>query len=195
VLSRGAALLISYGLNANTYAVALGTYMLYRVNDLSINTFLAVFAFLAVLPLAPIFIDYFRGKTDIFVSEKVDRPKYFTLASITYLLGYIYYRFVDINSLMAFFLLTYFTVTASMTLVSFRWKASVHACGVSGPTTFMVVALGIAYLVLYLLLIPVYLSRSVLRAHTKLELVLGMAIGFIVTLLTYLVVTIYPQLI
>ena len=96
---------------------------------------------------------------------------------------------------MAFFILTYFTVTISMTLVSLRWKASVHACGISGPTTFMFAALGIAYSVLYLLLMPVYLSRSALKAHTQLELALGTAVGVMITLLTYYAVIAYPQLI
>jgi len=153
------------------------------------------FIFLAFLPLAPIFIDYFRGKTDIFVSEKVDRPKYFFLASLTYLIGYLYYRFLEDNSVMAFFLFTYLTVTLAMALVSLRWKASVHACGVSGPTTFMVVVFGGIYLVLYLLLIPVYFSRAALKAHTRLELALGSLVGIAITLLTYLGVSLYPALV
>ncbi len=186
---------MSYGLNANTYALALGAYLLYVSNELSVNSFLIAFTFLVVLPLAPIFTDYFRGKTDIFVSEKVDRPKYFLLASLAYLLGYIYYRFFFGDGLMAFFIFTYLTVTLSMALVSLRWKASVHACGVSGPTTFMVFALGVTYSVLYLLLIPVYMSRLALKAHTRLELALGTIVGFVITLLTYCLVLSFPHLV
>jgi hypothetical protein len=191
VLSRFA-LWISYVLNANTYAVASAAYILWRGGRLGVASFLIEALFLGVLPVAPILVDAWRGKVDVFVSERVDRPVYFTYALLVYLAASLYYRFIVFNGLMAYFVLTYVVVTLAMTATTFKYKASVHACGIAGPTTFLVINYGISHAVLYLLLIPVYYARSRLGAHTLEELLLGSVIGICFTILTAVIVAQYP---
>lgn len=79
--------------------------------------------------------------------------------------------------------LAYVFVTSSMALINLFWKISIHASGISGPTTALVYSFGPVFLPLYLLLIPVCINRHRLDAHTKGQLLAG---SFLPVLLTYL---------
>lgn len=56
---------------------------------------------------------------------------------------------------------------------AFKFKASGHTCGVSGPTAMFVYTFGPAYLPLFLLLIPVFVSSLKLKRHTVWQLIAG----------------------
>ncbi len=193
--SRRAALIVSYGLNANSYAVVLGGVILSVEGRLTLTSLICEFILLGFLPLLPILIGVLRGKVDVFVSERVDRPLYFWLAVVAYFIGYLTYRLLLKDPGMAYFSLTYVVVTFFMGLLTYRWKASVHACGVSGPTTYMLINYGVPYALLYLILIPVFYARLTLEAHTLFELLLGSLAGVVFTSLTALIVWAFPQLI
>ncbi|MCD6324430.1 MAG: hypothetical protein J7L55_04920 [Desulfurococcales archaeon] len=189
-----AALWISYALNANTYAVMLATLILWVEGDLTLTSFLTELAFFGLLPLLPILINAVRGKVDVFVSERGDRPIYFILAVAAYAGGYLTYRFLLLDRHLSYFILTYAVVTGAMAVFTLKWKASVHACGISGPTTYMVINFGMPYAALYLLLVPIYFARHSLKAHSPFELALGTIVGVMFTLLTALFVAVAPQL-
>lgn len=191
---RRLALWISYTLNANTYAIAVAAYILWLEGNFNAPSLAIEVFLLGVLPVTPILIDVLRGRVDIFVSDRVDRPVYFTYALLVYIAGYIYYRFIAFDGWMAYFILTYVIVTAVMTLATLKYKVSVHACGIAGPTTFLAINYGVAHALLYLLLVPIYYARSRLGAHTLNELLLGSVIGVCLTLTTVLLVLQYPQI-
>jgi len=195
LLSKDWATLVSYTVNANTYGVALGAYLLFIENRLNMLSFIFDLLYLAVLPLLPIFIGYFKGETDLFVSKKEQRLKYFIIAVGSYSLGYFYYKLVAYDLLMTYFLFNYVIVTSAIMIVTKRWKASVHLCGLAGPTTFLALNLSVVYSLLYLILIPVYKARYELHAHTNYELILGALIGVTFTLLAALTVWAYPIII
>lgn len=192
VLSERAALMISWAINASTYAVVLGLYILLRTGDLLVTDVVASLMFLGLLPVLTIILDSMRGKTDIFVSRREQRPFYFVFAIASYAAGYAYFRYVSPNYIMSGFLLAYIIVTLAMTLVSLKWKASVHACGISGPTTYLALRMGPAHSLLYVVLIPVYVARLRLNAHTPKELALGTAIGIVFTMVTVLLTHYLP---
>lgn len=72
-------------------------------------------------------------------------------------------------------------ITAILSFV-FHIKSSGHACGVSGPAFLLSITVHPAFLLLYLLLIPVIFSSLKLRRHTMSELMLGAVVPVAVQL-------------
>ncbi|MHA1616341.1 MAG: hypothetical protein ACTSX9_03425 [Candidatus Njordarchaeales archaeon] len=141
------------------------------------------FLFLSVLPIAPVIYAAYKKETDLFVEEREQRPKFFFFAIISYLAGFIIFLSIG-ERILALFHLCYAVVTASLALATFFAKVSVHAAGVAGPTTFMVLVFGYEHLLLFLLLIPVAWARIYLKAHSINQSILGAIIAIGVTWLT-----------
>lgn len=178
--SNTIAIAISYIFNASFYSI----YLLPIFIDLSDLFSIALsIIFLGIMPIIFIVIQTIRGKIDIFVSRQRDRPKYFVPALIGYLIGYILFSLLD-KSMLALYHLSYFTVTFTIFLISFKWKISVHMAGICGPNTFIVLNFGEKYMLLYLLSILVGWARYRLKAHTFLQLFMGGIIAIIVTSFT-----------
>ena len=176
--------IISYTLSAPIYATVLAWYMLWVMARFSITEWVSAFVFLGAVPTVAVLAGVAKGKVDVFVSKRSDRPVYFVPAVASHVVGgWVFTMFGD--WLLAVFAFTYAVVTASILIVTFVEKVSVHAAGVAGPTTFMVLAFGAAYSVLYVLVPTVGFARLCLKAHTTKELVLGTLIAVIVTVLTW----------
>lgn len=75
----------------------------------------------------------------------------------------------------------YATNTAVMFVVNLRWRASVHAMGIAGPTIALAFGFGGPGVLLSLLLPVVGWSRIRLRAHTLSQVVVGAALGYVLT--------------
>jgi len=139
--------------------------------------------FLTVIPTAPILVSAATGRTDIYITEKNKRFWFFVIAISSHITGAM--LSLALGSFFLFgFHLSYFTVTSVITIATFKTKVSVHAAGITGPITFIAFFLGIDFAVLYLIVIPVAWARLKLKAHTMKQIVLGIAISVIVTLLT-----------
>jgi len=176
--------IVSYVLSAPVYATLLAWYMLWVRSRFNVLEWLSAFVFLGAAPILAVLAGVAKGKVDVFVSKRSARPVYFVPAVASHVLGG--WAFMVLGDwLLAVFAFTYATVTASILAVTFVEKVSVHAAGVAGPTTFMVLAFGISYLALYVLVPTVGLARLCLKAHTLRELVLGTLIAVIVTVLTW----------
>ncbi len=176
--------IVSYILSAPVYATMLAWYMLWVRSRFNALEWVAAFVFLGVAPIATVLAGVAKGKVDVFVSRKSDRPVYFVPAVASHAVGGWVFTVLG-DWLLAVFAFTYAAVTASILLVTFVEKVSVHAAGVAGPTTFMVLAFGLTYSVLYVLVPTVGFARLCLKAHTAKELILGILIAVIVTVLTW----------
>lgn len=139
-----------------------------------------------IMPLLPIVIDTRKGTVDVFVSEREKRPKYYLLSILSYTMG-IAYALLRNYRVYAVLALSYFTSAAALAAVTAiaRWKISVHAAGISGPTTALILTLGFNYIFLYLLLVPVAWARLEMRAHTIAQLIAGAMLAFATTVLTF----------
>jgi len=178
--SNTIAIAISYIFNASFYSI----YLLPIFVDLKdIFTIALSIIFLGIMPIIFIVIQSIRGRIDMFVSQRKERPKYFIPALIGYLTGYILFSLLN-KSMLALYHLTYFTVTFTIFLISFKWKISVHMAGICGPNTFIILTLGEKYIPLYLLSILVGWARYRLKAHTFLQLFMGGIIAIVVTFFT-----------
>ncbi len=174
----------SYVLSAPVYATVLAWYMLWVRARFNVVEWVSAFIFLGVAPIVAVLAGVVRGKVDVFVSRRSDRPLYFVPAVASHVIGG--YAFMVLGDwLLAVFAFAYAAVTATVLALTFVEKVSVHAAGVAGPTTFMILAFGVAYSVLYVLVPTVGLARLCLKAHTARELILGTLIAVIVTALTW----------
>lgn len=135
-----------------------------------------------VLPLAPILVDSARGRVDVFVSERGKRVRYYLISILSYFIG-ISYSLWRGYRIYAVFNAAYMLSAAALALVTVlaRWKISVHAAGVAGPTTALALITGAEAALLYLLLIPVAWARLELKAHTPAQLAAGAFVALVST--------------
>jgi membrane-associated phospholipid phosphatase len=70
-------------------------------------------------------------------------------------------------------MLCYAGNTLVMMLITRRWKISVHASGIAGPTTVLTESLGLWASVFFALLLPVGWARIRLKAHTPTQVLFG----------------------
>lgn len=146
--------------------------------------------FLSIIPISPVLWDSYKGRTDVFVSERAQRPKYFLFAIVMYLIGFVLAYLLK-ASLMGLFLLCYATVTTSLFLINFYTKVSVHVAGVAGPLTYVVLFLGGFWTLLYLLVPVVAWERIASKAHTKTQVLIAVIDSIVVTVLTVKVAIIF----
>ena len=78
-------------------------------------------------------------------------------------------------------MLCYGTNTLTMYFISRRWKISVHAMGVAGPTTALIFYVGTMGGTLGLLMLPVVWSRLYLGKHTPDQVLSGGLLGYSLT--------------
>ncbi len=181
---------VSYALSAPVYATVLAWYMLWIRSRFNVLEWVVALIFLGVAPVTGVLAGVAKGKVDVFVSRRSDRPIYFVPAVASHAIcGWVYAVLGD--RLLAVFAFTYAVVTASILLVTFAEKVSVHVAGVAGPTTFMVLAFGLTYSVLYVLVPAVAFARLCLRAHTAKELTLGMLVAVVATAITWFALNVY----
>jgi membrane-associated phospholipid phosphatase len=78
-------------------------------------------------------------------------------------------------------MLCYLGNTVVMMFITLRWKISVHASGIAGPSTALVYLLGAIAAPLLLLAVPVGWARIKLGAHTILQVIGGASLTFLIT--------------
>lgn len=121
------------------------------------------------------------------VIRKEDRFIPLLLGVISYALGVVCLWAYGAPRIVTVLFICYLVVTFAILLITPRWKISVHACGMIGPT------MAIAYIyypwgLLPFLLVPVICwSRYVLRKHTPMQMVGGITVGFILTAIIFLI--------
>ena len=165
------------------------------VTHVSNPTIVAAFTFLALLYLyniasplfvgvcltfgtfVPLTIIYLLSKrglvSDFFVSEKSERAKPFAGAVLSYLMGSLALWLLRAPPIVTALMLCYAVNTLVMMVISRRWKISVHASGIAGPTTVLIESLGAWASIFFALLIPVGWARLTLKAHTPTQILAG----------------------
>lgn len=80
---------------------------------------------------------------------------------------------------------SYAVTTASIAVISTRWKISIHACGMMGPSLAMCIAFGPVGLVGFAFVPLIAWSRYIQRKHTAAQLAAGAILGLTVTAALY----------
>ena len=119
--------------------------------------------------------------SDFNVSERRERTGPFVGAAASYLAGSGALLLLRAPTIVIALMLCYAGNTVIMMLITLRWKISIHASGVAGPTTALVYSIGTWALVFFVLLIPVGWARVQLKAHTPWQIFAGALVTAIVT--------------
>jgi len=126
------------------------------------------------VPLMMMYMFSKRGLiSDFYVSEKEERAKPFAGAILSYLVGSLALLLVRAPTMITALMLCYAGNTLVMMLITLRWKISIHASGIAGPTTVLIYGLGTWASIFFALLVPVGWARIRLKAHTLTQLLAG----------------------
>lgn len=136
----------------------------------------------SVIPI--VVVQYYSvksGNTDGDVYNKEDRAKPLICGVLSYILGIVLLYAADAPHITTVMMISYAISTVLLTLISTRWKMSIHATGVTGPA----ISLSLTYppwgYIVFILVPIVAWSRYVRRKHTPLQLIGGTIYGLVLT--------------
>jgi membrane-associated phospholipid phosphatase len=174
--SEESASVISLVFNPAVIAAFTFLILLYPLRDT--QTYLSLLGicvtFGTLVPLVMMYQLSRRGLiSDFYVSEKEERARPFAGAIASYVVGSIALLLVRAPTIVTTLMLCYVGNTVIMMLITLRWKISVHASGIAGPTTALVYGVGIWTAVFFAILLPVGWARLRLKAHTPWQMLAG----------------------
>ena len=154
-----------------------------------IGWFIYTIVFLTVLPLLAyplhILIPSSRVK-----GRDGERKMAFILAVISYIFGTLITFILNAPLIVKKIFMAYLLSGVFLTFVNreLKFKASGHACGVSGPITLLVDLVSLKFLWLFLILPVVFWSRITLGRHTIKELITGTFVGIVSTIAAVIII-------
>ncbi|MDG6995017.1 MAG: hypothetical protein JRN52_03755 [Nitrososphaerota archaeon] len=138
--------------------------------------------FASVLPILAIVYFARSEGTNLNIPDRRMRTRPFVAAIASYFVGFVVLFIARAPSIMSGLMIAYTINTVIMLLVTRYWrKASIHACGVMGPVSFLTYQFGAYAALLYLLVLPVGLIRLKMKEHTLMEVAEGAVIGLVAT--------------
>jgi membrane-associated phospholipid phosphatase len=145
--------------------------------------------FSGIVPILTILLMMKKGIIhDVYASERSTRLKPFLAATASYACGVLVLLIMGAPTYVTALMGCYLVNTVVMMTITLKWKISIHASGVAGPSTFLVFLFGALWAPILLLMVPVGWARIHLGAHTFNQV----AAGFLLTiLLTWLQLMIY----
>ena len=118
---------------------------------------------------------------DFYAFEKDTRIIPFLWTTILYLAGAVLLIILEAPLVVTALMACYFVNGLVLMLITFKWKISIHASGLTGPVTAIVYFLGSTMLPLFLVVIPIAWARLELKAHTIMQITAGAIITTIIT--------------
>ncbi len=118
---------------------------------------------------------------DFYAYDKKTRFIPFLWTALFYLLGVISLILVSSPPAVTALMACYFVNGIILMLITFKWKISIHASGITSPFTALVYLLGGVMLPLLLVVIPVGWARVELKAHTKMQVTAGAILSGLLT--------------
>lgn len=146
-----------------------------------------LFVFISVIfaTIIPLGFTYYLLKLeripDYYASNRETRLIPFAGATLSYILGTLTLFVTRGPSIMTALMFCYFSNTLTMMVINFHWKISIHASGITGPTTAVVYELGPNMVPLFLLLVPVAWARLELKAHSFQQVLAGALLTIAIT--------------
>lgn len=135
-----------------------------------------------VLPLVMVFgLLKLKIIKDFYAYDKKTRFIPFLWTALFYLLGVISLILVSSPPAVTALMACYFVNGIILMLITFKWKISIHASGITSPFTALVYLLGGVMLPLLLVVIPVGWARVELKAHTKMQVTAGAILSGLLT--------------
>lgn len=141
-------------------------------------------AFSVVIVLVYIFYLKHKGivdSTDITVREQRINPLVVGVAS--YFIGFLLLKATHASHLLQGLMFCYATNTLLVVLITNWWKVSIHTTAVSGPLVALTYQFGKIIFPFYVFILLVGASRLILKRHTLPQVIVGAAIGLLLTAL------------
>lgn len=149
-----------------------------------LSSILLCIIIMVILPIVPIVFEAWRGNVDLDVSVRESRTKFFIFSMMCDILAFSVYSYLSCH-IMSTLAAAYFAVTLGVTLVSFKWKISVHGAGVGGPGAALIYVFGIPAFLVVIVWALVIWARMILKQHTIEQSVGGVIIAFAISWTTY----------
>jgi hypothetical protein len=118
---------------------------------------------------------------DIYAEDRESRYVPFLWTDLFYLIGVVALNLANAPPAVTALMSCYFVNGLVLLLITFRYKISIHASGVTGPVTALVYIIGLTMIPLFLFLIPVAWARVELDAHTKWQVTAGAVVTGLLT--------------
>jgi len=125
---------------------------------------------------------------DYYAAEKETRYIPFLWTDLFYLAGTMALFWLNAPPAVTALMACYFVNGFILILITFKYKISIHASGITGPVTALVYIVGATMIPLFLTVLPVAWARVELKAHTKMQVTTG---AVLTTLLTWIQMSIY----
>jgi membrane-associated phospholipid phosphatase len=113
--------------------------------------------------------------------ERAERFLPLIVGIVSYLAGFLVLMAVSAPIIIQALMFCYATNTLFVLLITVWWKVSVHTTAASGPLVALTYSFGSLVFPFYLIVPLVGLSRLILKKHTILQVIVGMLIGIIGT--------------
>tara|TARA_B110000444_G_C18819106_1_gene586753 strand:- start:238 stop:789 length:552 start_codon:yes stop_codon:yes gene_type:complete len=138
--------------------------------------------FIAFLPLITVYI-LMKNKmlSDVYASDQFERKKVMIFGVVYCFLGFISLKTLNSHSLIAGQMFCSFLNAMILWIITYFWKISIHSTGISSIFSMLILINHYNIPLMFLLVFCVSLSRIVLKAHTPLQIIAGLIIGFIFT--------------
>ena len=151
-----------------------------------LSSILICLVIMVILPIVPIVFEAWRGNVDLDVSVRENRTRFFIFSMVCDVLAYSVYSFLNCH-IMSTLAVAYFSVTLGVTLVSLRWKISVHGAGVGGPGAALIYIYGPIALLIVIVWASVIWSRVTLKQHTLEQSLAGVLLAIVISVFTYII--------
>lgn len=139
--------------------------------------------FAGILPMVVIYVMFRRGViSDIYASDRQRRLTPFLGALVCYAVGLAALISLGSPFVLVSLMACYFGNTLAMALISTRWKISIHAAGIAGPSSFLIRQIDAGLWPFSLLTIPICWARWRLKAHSVGQLAAGVVLTAALTL-------------
>jgi membrane-associated phospholipid phosphatase len=153
--------------------------LLYGIEWLWFST-LSIF-FVSILPIITSSLWIKKKNLEVDMPQREDRIYPLLLVILSYIIGVMVLYILGAPQLTTVLMFCYLTNTIVVLMISLYWKISIHAMGIAGPATAIIYLFGWTGL-LFSLLVPLVLwSRLYLKRHTPTQLMVGTALGYLLT--------------
>jgi hypothetical protein len=140
------------------------------------------FVFLNLLPIVTfIYLKYLGKISDLDASNREQRIYPLILGVVYAAIGFGSLYIVKAPPLIQGFMFCFMTNTIFTLGVTYYWKISIHAIGVTGPMAALWISGIHTPIIMALFVVIISMSRIILKAHTIAQVTIGSIAGFILT--------------
>ncbi len=159
--------------------IVINLHFLGLIHSVSIIVICAVFG--AFIPVFTSLVLIKKMGTDLDITDRTKRTMPLLLAIISYSIGFLILLFVNAPPVTTVLMFCYVTNTIAILFINFKWKISIHAMGIAGPTAVLTYVFGLSGVFFGLIILIVMWSRVTLKKHTISQVLAGAVLGLFLT--------------